>query len=96
MYKAILLLSFMLVSGAYAHEAKHHVMGSVTAIDSAHVELKTTEGKLFSAQLAKETHFVKDSKPATLSDVKVGARAVVYYNEGESPTAVKVQLPPDK
>lgn len=69
-------------AGLFAHEGHlHRVMGTVAAIDSAHVEIETKSGKKESFLLTKETRYVRGKRPGTATDVKVGERAVVSVIE---------------
>ena len=80
-----------------AHGSGHHVMGTVSAADSNHVEVKTTDGKVVSAKLDKETKYFRGKAPATLADVKVGMRIVLHLaDDGDNPTVREARLPEKK
>jgi hypothetical protein len=72
-----------------AHEGHaHKVMGTVVAIDAAHIEVDTKEGKKESHPLTKDTKFLKGKAPATVGDVKVGARVVLSVVEKDGKKSV--------
>jgi hypothetical protein len=95
---SLLLAGAVLVPGVLlAHEGHHHVMGTVTAVDAIHVEVKTTDGKSSSVPLSAETKYYKDSKgkvAGAASDLKVGSRVVIDL--GKDGTAHEVRVHPGK
>ncbi len=69
-----------------AHEGHAHtVMGSVTAVDTKHLELKTPSGEVLSIAITAKTTVVREKKKASLRDIQVGRRAVVDIGNGEDP-----------
>lgn len=91
------VLSGLVSLPAIAHEGhehgSHHLMGTVTAVDASHLELKTTEGKTLSVALTPETEFVKAKATAQAKDVQVGTRVMIDTVEGrEAATAKKVTI----
>lgn len=101
MLKVLAVLSTITVltlsASAFAHGGKPDVMGTVTAIDEHRIEVKTTEGKIVSAELTKETKYSKGKVPATHNDVKVGMRTVLHIKgSGEHMTVHQVELPSEK
>ena len=82
-----------------AHEG-HKVMGTVTAVDASHLEVKDKAGKTVSIALTAETKYRKPgatagapAQAAAAADVKVGQRVVVSVTEeGEKMTATEVML----
>lgn len=63
-----------------AHEGHvHKLMGTVTAVDAEmkHVEIQTTDGKTASFYVSEATKYLKGKTPASLADLKPGARVVV-------------------
>ena len=98
------VLGFLLLAGAVlapgillAHEGHRHVMGTVTAVDATHVEIKTTAGKSSSVPLSAATKYYKGSKGKTAgaaSDLKVGSRVVIDL--AKDGTASEVRLPSGK
>ena len=85
-------------TGFQAHEGDDHtVMGTVTAVDANHIEVKTQEGKVVSARLDEKTTYFKGKTPAKIDDVKVGLRAVLKLTgEGKKLRARLVRLPSAK
>ena len=84
-----------------AHEG-HKVMGTVTAVDVSHLEVKDKAGKIVSIAMTAETKYRKPgatagalAQAAAAADVKVGQRVVVSVTEeGEKMTATEVMLGP--
>jgi hypothetical protein len=69
-----------------AHDGHAHiVMGSVTAVDTKHLELKTPSGEVLSIAITPKTKVVREKKKASLREVQVGRRAVVDIGNGEDP-----------
>ena len=77
-----------------AHEGhEHHLMGTVTVIDAAHLTLKTKDGKTASVALTKDTKVFREKTPATIADVKVGTRIMVETDGAtDNPKAVTIML----
>jgi len=82
-----------------AHEG-HKVVGTVTAVDASHLEVKGKDGKVVSIAVTAETKYRKPGATAkapalaaAAADVKVGQRvAVSVTHEGEKMTATEVML----
>ncbi|MEK7301331.1 MAG: DUF5666 domain-containing protein [Nitrospirota bacterium] len=75
-----LLLAFALVftsSAAWAHGSGQHVLGTVTAIDGTHIEVKTPKGKVVSVMLTKQTHFKAKGNPSSTELPAIGDRVVI-------------------
>lgn len=89
-----LSLSALLVSTAlFAHGGHEHTMGTVSAIDAKHVEVKTQDGKTVSIQLSPDTKYVKGKTAAAFADVTVGTRVMVESKKDRDQlVAVEVQL----
>jgi hypothetical protein len=98
------VLGYLFLSGAIlvpgvllGHEGHRHVMGTVTAVDATHVEVKMTNGKSSSVPLSAETKYYRGSKGKTAgaaSDLKVGSRVVIDL--AKDGTATEVRLPSAK
>ena len=72
-----------------AHEGHaHKVMGTVAVVDTAHIEVDTTQGKRESHPLTKDTRYLKGKAPAEAADVKVGARVVLSVVEKDGKKSV--------
>lgn len=77
-----LLTSLVLAGRLSAHEGhEHKVMGVVTAVDAAHVEIETREGEKVSIVLTKDTKVLRGKALAAVTDLKVGERVAVSYVE---------------
>ena len=76
----VLVLAFALVftsSAAWAHGSGQHVLGTVTAIDGTHIEVKTPKGKMVSVMLTKQTHFKAKGNPSSTEPPAIGDRVVI-------------------
>ena len=71
------ILALLVSATVFAHGGHEHTMGTVSAIDAKHVEVRTQDGKTVSIQLTTETKYVKGKTPAKVSDVAVGTRVMV-------------------
>jgi len=75
------VLTFVVAAGmgglAFAHGGHKHVMGTTTAVDATHAEVKTVDGKTVSVALTPETKYFKDKAAATAADLAVGLRVVI-------------------
>ncbi len=80
---------------ARAHEGhEHKVMGTVAAVDAAHVEVRGADGRVQSIQFAPSTRFVRGGEPADALAVKPASKIVVKFTEAkETKTATQVELP---
>ncbi|MDP1770278.1 MAG: DUF5666 domain-containing protein [Nitrospirota bacterium] len=78
MYRSILvcLFSFMATT-AFAHGTGQHVLGTVTAIDATHVEVKTPKGKTVDVQVNKQTRFKEKGNLKSTNVPVVGDRVVI-------------------
>ncbi len=91
------LAAVLIPSSLLAHEGHHHVMGTVTAVDVNHVEVKTTDGKVSSIPLVPTTKYYKGSKGKSVgaaSDVTVSTRVMIDLAKDGS--ASEVRLPSGK
>jgi uncharacterized protein DUF5666 len=88
-----LALCLALVGPLLAHGGYTHVMGTVTAMDASHVEVKTRAGKVVSVKLRDATKYTKSGKAAAASDMQVGQRvAVEAKHSGADLEAEEVKL----
>jgi len=77
---------FFALSAAVAHDGHiHTVMGTVTAVDQKHVEIKTPGGEVLSIALNEKTTFVRAKKKIDPAELKVGKRVVIGIGNGEDP-----------
>ncbi len=95
---SLLFAAAVLVPGVLlAHEGHHHVMGTVTAVDATHVEIKTKDGKSSSVPLSSSTKYYKGGKGKTAgaaSGMTVGTRVMIDLAKDGS--ATEVRLPAGK
>lgn len=95
--RIVLLAALVLVLGArlaLAHDGHaHKIMGTVTARDGKHVEVKTPGGETLSIAVNEKTIVVRGKRKAPLADVQTGRRVVVDIGNGEDPLiAREIQL----
>jgi len=81
---AALVVAFALVAprAAAAHEGHlHKALGTVSSVQSPHMELKTTDGKTLTVMLDKDTKITRGKETVQASALKVGDRVSVDYME---------------
>ena len=86
--KTLLVIAALLLSvrGAFAHDGHiHMIMGTVTARDAKHIEVKTPSGENLSIAITPKTTATRDKRKVPLSEVQVGRRVVVGIGNGEDP-----------
>lgn len=72
--------------GAFAHDGHvHKIMGTVTARDATHVEVRTPSGENLSIAITPKTTATRNKRRIPLSEVQVGRRVVVAIGNGEDP-----------
>jgi hypothetical protein len=94
MHKAILsgCIAILLVLPGVALAHGHgHVMGTIRAVHSDHLDVQTNDGKSVSIPLAKATRYFRGSARATAAGLKAGARVVVHLAADGS--AAEIRLP---
>jgi hypothetical protein len=85
----LLLPSSML----HAHGTGQHVLGTVTAIDGTHIEVKTTKGATVSVNVTKDTRFKEKGKPKSKEQPVVGDRVVIEATKDDKTlTATEVHF----
>jgi hypothetical protein len=73
-----LVLSFTFSHVAQAHEGHtHKVMGTVSAINGQHIDVKTSDGKTVTVMTDAKTTVTRGKEKLTASAVKVGDRISV-------------------
>src|SRR5215470_17368426 len=82
---AILLLATLLV----AHGAP--LLGTVTAVGKDSITITDKDGKSIVVGLEKTTKYLKDKKPATMEDIKVGARVAIDAHMDEKTKSYKAE-----
>lgn len=90
--RLVLVLAFLLMSAtAYAHGSGQHVLGTVTAIDEKHIEIKTPQGTAVSVRLTKQTRFTEKGNPKATAPPALGDRVVIEaMKENKILTATEV------
>ena len=78
---AIAFLTVTTVS--WAHGTGQHVLGTVTAIDAHHIEVRTQKGATVSVNLTKETRFKQKGNPKSTQPPAVGDRVVIEAMKDE-------------
>jgi hypothetical protein len=69
-----------------AHDGHtHKIMGTVTARDDKHLEVKTPSGENLSIQINDKTLVTRAKRKIVLDEVKIGRRVVVDIGNGEDP-----------
>ena len=90
----VILLSLALVltsSISWAHGSGQHVLGTVTAIDGTHIEVKTQKGAMVSVKVTKQTRFKEKGNPASRELPVIGDRVVIEATkEAKTLTATEV------
>ena len=82
--RLIMILTCLFISAAsFAHGADTHVLGTIMAIDSTHIEIKTTKGQLVNVRLNKQTRHKDESNPKGANMPAVGDRVVVKATKSE-------------
>lgn len=69
---------------------KGHVMGTVSAVDATHIEVKTKDGKTVSVTLTDKTKYKRGETAAANGDVKPGMRVSVHLAEDGSAGEVRL------
>ena len=91
-----IVAALALPKAGWAHDGHEHkkVMGTVTAIDGQHLDVKTTDGKTVSVMLNDKTTYMHGKmKMADGKMLKAGDRVVIEVEgEGKMMTAKSVQM----
>ena len=81
-----LVVGALSAGAALAHDGHDHlIMGTVTARDDKHLEVKTPSGEVLSIALNDKTLATRDKKKISVKEVLVGRRVVVNIGNGEDP-----------
>ena len=94
---ALLAVSVLMTSVAWAHGDKKHVIGTLERINADSVVVKTAAGKSVEVKLVASTMYVShagnEDKAAKLSDLAVGDRVVIHATpKGEALEANEVKF----
>lgn len=95
--RLVLLAAVTLVLGAriaWTHDGHvHKIMGTVTARDDRHLDVKTPGGEILSIAVNEKTSVVRGKAKVGVGEVRVGGRVVVDIGNGEDPLiAREIQL----
>jgi hypothetical protein len=82
--RVILTLACLFISTAsFAHGTDQHVLGTVTAIDATHVEVKTPMGGTVGVRVNKQTLFKEKNNPKGANVPVVGDRVVIKATKND-------------
>ena len=82
--RLIVILTCVFISTpGFAHSADQHVLGTITAIDTTHVEIKTTKGQPVTVRVNKKTRYKDESNPKGANMPEVGDRVVIKATKDE-------------
>lgn len=84
MVTGILICTLLLGTLAFAHGGMEHVLGTVTAITSHSLSVKTRDGAARTVEFDGETKFLKGDAPATIKDVQVGSRVAIHAHKNDN------------
>jgi hypothetical protein len=80
----VLGVTWMAPRFAAGHDGHvHKIMGTVTARDAKHIEVKTPSGETLSIAITAKTTATRDKRKVPLLEVQVGRRVVVTIGNGE-------------
>jgi hypothetical protein len=90
-------------TASFAHGTDQHVLGTVTAIDATHVEVKTPMGGTVGVRVNKQTQFKEKNNPKGANVPAVGDRVVIKATKNDKlllateihfSSATRVPVPP--
>ena len=73
----VTLACFCISTPSFAHGTDQHVLGTVTAIDATHVEVKTPMGGTVGVRVNKQTQFKEKNNPKGANVPAVGDRVII-------------------
>ena len=77
-FRLILTLTCIFIpTVGFTHGTGQHVLGTVTAIDATHIEVKTSKGRTVDVQFNKQTRFKEKGNPKGANFPVVGDRVVI-------------------
>jgi putative ribosome biogenesis GTPase RsgA len=79
----VILAGLSISAPGFAQSTDHHVLGTIMAIDTAHVEIKTTKGQSVNVRLNKQTRHKDQSNPKGDNKPAVGDRVVIKATKSE-------------
>ena len=66
---------------------EYHVRGTVTAVDPTQIEIRHKSGQVVAIALRPTTAYRSNHTPASETDVEVGARVMVLFDQHKAPFA---------
>jgi hypothetical protein len=88
--RGLLLAGAVLLGGpAFAHEGHAHILGTVTVVDSVHLDLKTGDGATVEMRVTPKTTLLRRGDPAPIADLKPGMRVLVDADRDETGLSAK-------
>lgn len=78
----VTLVGLFISAPSFARSADLHVMGTVTAIDAKHIEVKTSKGQV-DVQVNKKTLYKDGRNPKGANMPEVGDRVIIKATKGE-------------
>ncbi|MFO0705639.1 MAG: DUF5666 domain-containing protein [Nitrospira sp.] len=86
MVRHLLLATALILSSstAWAHGSGQHVLGTVTAIDASHIEVKTPKGAAVSVKVTKQTRYIEKGNPKSTDLPTIGDRVVIEATKEKS------------
>jgi len=82
--RLIVALTCLVISTpSFAHGADQHVLGTIMAIDTTHVEIKTRKGQSVNVRLNKQTRYKDERNPKGTGVPEVGDRVVIKAEKSE-------------
>ena len=85
LFVAIAIASFSAATAAAHDGHAHKIMGTVTARDAKHLEVKTPSGENLSISINAKTVVTRDKRKVKVDEVQTGRRVVVDIGNGEDP-----------
>lgn len=76
-----MLVLFVLLLGARAHEGHTHVMGTVTGVNDSQLVVSNTSGQTITIQLDRNTRYRATGVATSSKTVQVGDRVMVDVTE---------------
>jgi hypothetical protein len=73
----VTIMCLFISTPAFAHSGDIHVLGTITAIDATHVEVKTPKGQSVDVRVNKKTRYKDERNPKGATAPEVGDRVVI-------------------
>lgn len=93
LHRLILASAFLFVTATvFAHGTGQHVLGTVTAIDETHIEIKTPKGDSVSVTIDKNTKYKAKRAPKSNEPPEVGDRVVIEATKDEKKGLIATEV----